>query len=228
MLENDFSGLAEDPTALNPADDPDRAEIRRAMPYDMAPRPDDLEPWTMPIFPGPYLHPAVVNRTFALLRREQVPVSASIHYRERMSMGGRAGAFAAPASYLMSVNASVMGWLSSTSLRFPRQIMKSVADRYFPKPGSGPSLENLDNWHWNIIGRASGPAGNVAMQLDADGHPGYRTTANMIAEAALILADPQAKTPGRAGVLTPALALGTAELPRFAAAGLRFSAVEAS
>jgi short subunit dehydrogenase-like uncharacterized protein len=228
MLENDFSGLAEDPTALNPADDPDRDEIRRAMPYDMTPRSDDLEPWSMPIFPGPYLHPAVVNRTFALLRREQVPVSTALRYRERLSMGGRAGAFQAPAAYLMSANASVMGWLMSTPLKAPRQIMKSVADRFFPKPGSGPSLENLDNWHWNITGRASGPAGAVAMRLDADGHPGYRTTANMIAEAALILADPHANKPDRAGVLTPALALGTNELDRFAAAGMRFSAVEAA
>lgn len=226
MLENDFSGLAEDPTALNPAGDPDRDEIRKAMPYDMTPRPDDLEPWSMPIFPGPYLHPAVVNRTFALLRREQVSVSRTLRYRERLSMGGRAGALQAPAAYLMSANASVMGWMMSTPMKAPRQIMKSVADRFFPKPGSGPSLENLDNWHWNITGRASGPAGNMAMRLDADGHPGYRTTANMLAEAALILADPSARKPGRAGVLTPALALGTAELPRFTAAGMRFSAVE--
>lgn len=226
MLENDFSGLAEDPTALNPDGDPDRDEIRRAMPYDMSPRSDDLEPWSMPIFPGPYLHPAVVNRTFALLRREQVPISTAIRYRERMSMGGRAGALAAPAAYLMSVNASLMGWLSSTPLKFPRRMMKSVADQFFPKPGAGPSIENLDKWHWSITGRASGAAGAVAMRLEADGHPGYRATANMIGEAALILADPEAKTPQRAGVLTPALALGTAELPRFAAADLRFSQVE--
>ncbi len=226
MLENDFSGLAEDPTALNPDGDPDRDEIRRAMPYDMSPRADDLEPWSMPIFPGPYLHPAVVNRTFALLRREQVPVSATIRYRERMSMGGRAGAFAAPAAYLMSANASVMGWLSSTSLKFPRRVMKSVADQFFPKPGAGPSIENLDKWHWSITGRASGPSGAVTMRLEADGHPGYRATANMIGEAALILADPEAKAPERAGVLTPALALGTAELGRFATANLRFSQIE--
>ena len=99
---------------------------------------------------------------FALLRREQVPVSTALRYRERLSMGDRAGAFQAPAAYLMSANASVMGWLMSTPLKAPRQIMKSVADRFFPKPGSGPSLENLDNWHWNITGRASGPAGGAS------------------------------------------------------------------
>jgi short subunit dehydrogenase-like uncharacterized protein len=227
MLEHDFSGLAEDPTALNPAEDPDRDEIRRAMPYDMTPRADDLEPWSMPIFPGPYLHPAVVNRTFALLRREQRPIPASIRYRERMS-APISGPFQAPASYMMSMNAAVMGWLMTTPLKTPRQMMKLVADRFFPKPGAGPSLDTLDGWHWRITGRASGPAGDTAMTLEADGHPGYRATANMIAEAALILADPAAKKPDRAGVLTPALALGTGELARFAAAGLRFSGPGAS
>jgi short subunit dehydrogenase-like uncharacterized protein len=227
MLEHDFSGLARDPTALNPADDADRDAIRRAMPYEMAPRDDDLEPWSMPIFPGPFLHPAVVNRTFALLRREQVPVSTALRYRERMSSAALAGGMLrAPASLMMSANASTMAWLASTPLKAPRQMMKAMADSFLPKPGSGPSLAHLDDWHWSIAGRAAGPAGAVAMRLDADGHPGYRATANMIAEAALILADPEADVPDRAGVLTPALALGTRELARFAAAGLRFAGPE--
>ena len=45
----------------------------------------------------------------------------------------------------------------------------------------------------------------------------------MIAEAGLILADPRADLPERAGILTPALALGCKELERFAAAGMVFS-----
>jgi hypothetical protein len=45
----------------------------------------------------------------------------------------------------------------------------------------------------------------------------------MTAEAGLILADPDAATPGAAGVLTPSSALGTAELSRFETAELRFS-----
>ena len=45
----------------------------------------------------------------------------------------------------------------------------------------------------------------------------------MTAEAGLILADPDARTPDVAGVLTPSSALGTAELSRFAAARLDFS-----
>ncbi|MEN3953398.1 saccharopine dehydrogenase NADP-binding domain-containing protein [Iodidimonas sp. SYSU 1G8] len=224
MLENDFSGLSLDPTALNPADDLDRDAIRRAMPYDMTPRDDDLEPWSTPIFPGPFLHPAVVNRTFALLRREQVPVSTGILYRERMSSSAvTTGAMRAPAAYAMAATASAMGWLANTPLRMPRSLMKNMVDRFAPSPGAGPSLEHLDLWHWTLRGRASGAQGAVEITLDADGHPGYRTTANMIGEAALILADPDSAKPDRAGVLTPALALGTAVLDRFSAAGMRFS-----
>ena len=57
--------------------------------------------------------------------------------------------------------------------------------------------------------------------VDADGHPGYLATSRMLAEAALLLADDDADLPDRAGHLTPALALGTAEVDRFAQAGVR-------
>ena len=60
--------------------------------------------------------------------------------------------------------------------------------------------------------------------VDADGHPGYLTTSRMVTEAALLLADGDADLPDRAGHLTPALALGTAELDRFAQAGVRIRA----
>ena len=44
----------------------------------------------------------------------------------------------------------------------------------------------------------------------------------MVAEAALMLADPDADLPDRSGYLTPATALGIAELDRFAHAALTF------
>ena len=87
MLEHDFSGLAADPTALNPADDLNRDAIRAAMPYHLTPLKDDPKPRTAPIFPGPFLHPAVINRTMALLRQEQKIIGTDLRYRERMSLG---------------------------------------------------------------------------------------------------------------------------------------------
>jgi short subunit dehydrogenase-like uncharacterized protein len=62
----------------------------------------------------------------------------------------------------------------------------------------------------------------VRVGVDADGHPGYLATARMLGEAGLLLAEPGA-TPDKAGCLTPATALGTACVPRFERARVRFS-----
>jgi short subunit dehydrogenase-like uncharacterized protein len=224
MLEKDFSRLSLDPTALNPTEDVNRDEIRNAMAYRLRPRNDDLERWSIPIFPGPFLHPAIVNRTNAMLRLEQKTVDAKLRYRERMSIGGGGQGFSKMViAFVVAGLGRFMGWLTSTSLRTPRKLVKNYMDRNAPKPGEGPDLDKIDDWRWGLKGAARGVGQKIEMQLEGKGHPGYRTTANMIAEAALILADPNANTPDRAGVLTPASALGTAELKRFAIAGMAFS-----
>lgn len=228
MLEEDRSGLSPDPAALNPPGDPEVETVRKSVPYQLMPQADDLEPNSIPIFPVPFLHPAVVNRTFALLRQEQQPISPIIRYRERMSAKGMGPDWMrGPTAAAMSMNAGFMGWLMNTSVPGPRQMMKFMADRFLPQPGQGPDVSRIDDWHWSITGRAQGRTGQaVTITMEGEGHPGYRTTANMIAEAALILADLDAPTPDRAGVLTPALALGVQVLPRFAHAGMRFGAVD--
>lgn len=224
MLEKDFSNLSADPTALNADDDPNRDAIRKTMAYRLRPKKGDLERWSIPIFPGPFLHPAVVNRTFAVLRQKQKPVGTDIRYRERISLGGGGkGLGRAIGAYIVAGLARMMGWLVGTSWKAPRRMAKRYMDRKGPQPGNGPDLDKLDDWKWGMRGVAKGPAGALEMSLEGDGHPGYRTTANMIGEAALILADEGANTPDNAGVITPASALGADELARFAAAGMRFS-----
>jgi short subunit dehydrogenase-like uncharacterized protein len=70
---------------------------------------------------------------------------------------------------------------------------------------------------------ASTAGGNrVSVEIAGEGHPGYLTTATMLGEAGLLLAEPDA-TPERAGHLTPAAALGTKSIDRFARAKLRFT-----
>ena len=63
----------------------------------------------------------------------------------------------------------------------------------------------------------------VRVDVDADGHPGTSSTARMLGEAGLLLAE-EGATPERAGCLTPATALGTGCLDRFERAGVRFRA----
>ncbi len=222
MLEHDFSGLAADPAALNPPGDPNIDAIRKAMPYHLTPLKDDPTPRTGPIFPGPFLHPAVINRTIAMLREDQQIIGTNLRYRERMSLGKNPNIIVI---YLMAGAARLMGWLTSTQLKFPRKIMRKIFDKVAPIPGEGPAVDKLDDWNWSLSGLARGPEGQLSLSMEGKGHPGYRTTANMLAEAGLILADDNAIKPSRAGVLTPASALGTAELKRFARAGMTFSEV---
>ena len=224
MLEKDFSGLSSDPTALNSEGDPDREVIRKTMAYRLRPKKGDLERWSIPIFPGPFLHPAVINRTFAVLRQRQREVSTDILYRERISIGGEGrGLGRAMSAYIIAGLARLMGWLVGTRCMAPRRLAKYYLDLKAPQPGEGPAVDTLDDWKWSIRGVAQGPKGALEVTLEADGHPGYRTTANMIGEAALILSDPNSNMPDSAGVITPASALGTEELTRFSAAGMRFS-----
>lgn len=62
----------------------------------------------------------------------------------------------------------------------------------------------------------------LSVALEAEGHPGYLATARLLGEAGMLLAE-EGVTPQMAGCLTPAAALGTASVPRFERARLRFS-----
>ena len=95
-----------------------------------------------------------------------------------------------------------------------------------PGSGLGPDPERAENWRWRLEARCRTTGGRmVEVRLDADGHPGYATTARMLAEAGLLLAEADA-TPPRAGCLTPATALGSGHIDRFRHAGMRFSVAD--
>jgi short subunit dehydrogenase-like uncharacterized protein len=83
--------------------------------------------------------------------------------------------------------------------------------------------DRIEQWSWRMAVTARTTGGrDVRVQVDADGHPAYLATARWLGETGLLLAERDG-TPQRAGCLTPAAALGTACLPRFERARLRFS-----
>ena len=57
------------------------------------------------------------------------------------------------------------------------------------------------------------------------GDPGYTETSKMLAESALCLAFDVEQLPDRAGVLTPATAMGVPLIERLRAAGIAFEEV---
>ena len=69
-----------------------------------------------------------------------------------------------------------------------RQPVARVLGAIGPASGFGPDEERMRHWHWTMSVRGQTPAGNVVhTRLDADGHPGYLSTAQMVGEAGVQL-----------------------------------------
>jgi short subunit dehydrogenase-like uncharacterized protein len=97
---------------------------------------------------------------------------------------------------------------------------RAVLDRVLPSPGEGPGEDIRRNGFFRIDvhGRSSTGARYVC-HVAAQGDPGYAATAVMLGESALCLSRDRDRLPDRAGVLTPATAMGDALVDRLRAAG---------
>jgi short subunit dehydrogenase-like uncharacterized protein len=101
---------------------------------------------------------------------------------------------------------------------------RAVLDRVLPAPGSGPSEAARDRGYFRmeVVARTSTGARFTAT-VAAKGDPGYKATAVMQGESALCLALDRDRLPERAGVLTPATAMGLALADRLRAQGFEIS-----
>ncbi|MDY7102331.1 MAG: hypothetical protein S0880_14190 [Actinomycetota bacterium] len=180
--------------------------------------------WLGPMAPWPWINPVVVHRSAALLRDAGEKLFAEdFRYRDGAEVGPPVPGPGRPvAAATMAGATAAMGLLGRLPQR-PRRALAGWMGRIGPQAGSGPRPEDLDAWSYRITARAATAAGEVVdVVVEADGHPGYKSTARMIGEAALALAD-GSPVPDRRGFLTPATALGTTSIERMAEAGLRFT-----
>lgn len=214
-------------TLLDPAsligDPGEAATVRKHSPLGLLPRLSGTSV-VVPLAPSPFANPPIIHRTASVLRHEGGAFAAEFRYREGISLGD--GLLTLPVQLALAapIGAATAGatWLARLAPQPLRDAAAAALERVGPDPGSGPRADRLEGWRWRleVIGRGEdGTTDRVV--VDADGHPGYLATSRMLAEAALLLADPQADLPDRSGHLTPALALGTAEVGRFAEAGVR-------
>jgi len=105
-----------------------------------------------------------------------------------------------------------------------RPALKARVLERLPKPGEGPSAEERDHGAFRIRHTAESEDGRRASVVVAgDGDPGYKLTSVMLGESALCLSQDTAKLPARAGVLTPATAMGRVLVDRLVAAGMTFA-----
>jgi short subunit dehydrogenase-like uncharacterized protein len=122
----------------------------------------------------------------------------------------------------LAVGATALGGLVALSQIAPaRELLLKVR-----QSGEGPSeSQRAASWfHVTFVGEGGGK--RVITRVSG-GDPGYDETAKMVSQAAMCLAQDGPKLPDRAGVLTPATAMGQPLLDRLEAAGIRFAVLEA-
>jgi short subunit dehydrogenase-like uncharacterized protein len=175
------------------------------------------------------INPPVLHRTAALLRGDGDGVfAAGYRYREGTVTASMLGPTNLPG--MAPAASAVMAWgqtAVTAAQLLPRALRAGLADalsRIGPAPGTGPRPDTLDDWSYQIDVRATTSSGETAdVHAEALGHPGYKSTATLVGEAALAVADLASP---RAGYVTPATVLGIDDLDRFAHAGARFDVVD--
>jgi short subunit dehydrogenase-like uncharacterized protein len=103
-----------------------------------------------------------------------------------------------------------------------------VQGRVLPAPGEGPSAAEREAgfFEGRLVGKgrsSSGASVRLEARIKGRRDPGYGATARMLGEAAVCLAKDVASLPARAGVLTPASAMGEALLARLERADVRLT-----
>lgn len=209
--------LAADPYALMPDPKADRGpDTRDTLGVTHDPRAGEwVGPWIMAT-----INARVVRRTNALLG---FPWGKGFRYGEAMTFGRGLKGLARAASVTAGLGA--FGAIAMTGPG--RRLLKPL----LPKPGEGPSeaVRTAGYLKLRVVGDA-GPEGaplRLVARVECDADPGYAGTAIMLGESALCLALDADKLPPRAGVLTPASAMGEVLVERLRGAGLRLSVDEA-
>lgn len=213
-LRVQLAEMREDPSLYRAVTDwyalsPDRkAEPKTKQPSD-SPRPhvdQFLGGWIAPFIMAPF-NTRLVRRTNALLDWEY---GRDFSYGEVCCFGfGPRGAAMAHA---------MAGGLAAVMFGMSQPLTRGLLDRLLPQPGEGPSETTRRNGRFRVEVIAHTDTGaQVSATVAAKGDPGYAATSVMIAESALSLA--QDDLGDRAGVLTPAVAMGQHLVDRLVAAG---------
>jgi short subunit dehydrogenase-like uncharacterized protein len=221
IVGHEGAATISDPAAL--IDDSDLAQrVRNVSPIAIAPRIGPEGEVIGPMAPAAFVNPAVIHRTAALAAADEDRQFNPFRYREGIAIPG--GAASLPLRYA-AAGAMTGGQALTKALSKAGPGLRARAAGFLrqrlPGSGFGPQGERMEEFSWRMAVDARTVGGHyVRVDLDADGHPGYLTTARMLGEAGMLLAE-EGATPERSGFLTPAAALGTEQVDRFRHAGMR-------
>ena len=196
-----------DPYALSP-DRPAEPDLGDERDLDRARYDGDLRMWV-----GPWamagINTRVVRRSNAL---QGWAYGRRFRYREVTGFG------ASPAAPMLAVAASAAAKTAEAGLAFGPS--RALLSRFLPAPGQGPSEETRRTGFFRMqISTRTAAGARYLGTIAAQGDPGYAATSVMLGESALCLALDRDHLPDRAGVLTPATAMGAALTARLRSAG---------
>lgn len=237
LLELDTTDCVRNPACLLPPDSADAAEVAQRNAYSFLPRYDeDVEAVTAPTIPAPFVNPPIVLRSQALMAGSGL-FAPDFRYVEAMSMKS----LVPSVSFLPDASTLPLQWAAAASLsaplanlsaavggplKFERGALRKLIDWVAPKAGEGPSEEVLANSGYALDIVATSVNGRkLRGRLDAQGHPGYRSTPEMAVTAAVGLAKGTLGRTPHFGIVTPATGLGLEAVGAMRDAGMTFSVV---
>ena len=199
--------MVRDPYALSP----DRAaepDLGREHDLDRGTYDGDLRMWVGP-FAMAGINTRVVRRSNAL---QGWAYGRRFRYREVTGFG------ASPAAPVLAAMTGAALKAAQAGLEFGPS--RALLGRLLPAPGQGPGEKTRRSGYFRIQIHTRTSAGvKYLAAIEARGDPGYAATSVMLGEAALCLALDRGQLPGRAGVLTPATAMGATLAARLRSAG---------
>ncbi|HEY0858173.1 MAG TPA: saccharopine dehydrogenase NADP-binding domain-containing protein [Albitalea sp.] len=237
LLEYDTTDCVRNPACLLPVDALDAAEVAQRNAYRFSPQYDeDVQAVTAPTVPAPFVNPPTVLRTQALMAGSGL-FATDFRYQESMSMKS----LVPNVSFLPDASTLPLQWAAAASLgvplsnlsaalsgplKFERAPLRKLIDWLAPKSGEGPSDDVLAHTGYSIDIFATSLSGKkMRGRLDAQGHPGYRSTPEMAVTAAVGLARGTLGHTPHVGIVTPATGLGIEAVGAMREAGLVFNVV---
>jgi len=199
--------VVQDPYALSP-DRPAEPDLGGERDLEWVSYDGDLRMWVGP-FAMAGINTRVVRRSNAL---QGWAYGRRFRYREVTGFG------TGPAAPLLGAATAAAFKAVEAGLTFgPSQ---ALLGRQLPTPGEGPSEKTRRTGFFRIeIHTRTSAGARYVSKIEARGDPGYAATSVMLGESALCLALDRDRLPGRAGVLTPAAAMGTTLADRLRSAG---------
>ncbi len=182
----------------------------------------DVNAWTGPLQPAPFLNVPVILRSAWLFGEVGTGYGDSFRYEDSMTMEFYADTpqrQRGAAEFSARMNA-MLSWVMAAPpfLRFP---VRKMLDAQGIEPGDGPSEESLPFIDYELRLFARTESGErVTASAEALGHPGYLSTAKVVAEAGLALALDKRSPDQQFGIVTPSTGLGKSFVSRLSAAGV--------